>query len=435
MDVLIDYHPPRWLVAVLAAVSLLLILVGLPLARRAGRIGAERLRYPENYANWRERAKDRALFLSALLPSILVWLSVMGVSFRGLVGFATDYMGWNDWTNVIVPLSLDGISVAFGAHAFRSVKRGRFPGRARRIVFAAAAASAVLNYVHAAEAWSIWAGVYLAFMSIVGMLMFHEMLDQFSDAEADEQLLRSKTPRFGTRWLLAPFNTFLVWRMWIYDPPADLRSATVRNALDHYSEVQARKRQRTRELADLKSEERRAQIARNAELVQARRAARRGGATAPPAPAVVNQPPATERTPATVTVRQGREVNGQRGNSTLMLNGDGRPTPVAAELAPSRPEQVAVTVPMPPPPVRKTAVRGAINPRALAARWAPEAKRLAAEKLSSGERVTGPMLRALIAQRAAAEDGGVWQPSDAWARTILREVRTELEQRAPVSGG
>lgn len=420
MNLLTDFQPPHWLVPALAAVNLLMAVVGLPLARRAGRIAAERLRHPEDYASWRERAKDRALFLSALLPTILVWLSVMGVSFRGLTGFATDYMGWNDWTNIFVPLSLDGISVAFGAHAFRAVKRGRYPGRARRIVFAAAATSAVLNYVHATEAWSVWAGIYLAFMSIVGMLMFHEMLDQFSDAEADEQQLRSRTPRFGKRWLLAPVNTFLVWRMWIYDPPADGRPATVRNALDHYAQVQDRRRRRARELADLKAEERRTQIVRNAELARARRAARR----AAPLPGADGLAPVTGAMPGPIVDAHAHPA--VNGHSRLPIVDS-----VPAARSSGRSNEPTVTVPRPRSSAAKPADPGAINTRALAARWAPTARRLAAEKLANGERITGPALRDLVMERAAAEDGVAWRPSEGWARNILREVRNDLANSQP----
>lgn len=267
-SLLFDYSSPSWVVALLTTVTLVLIFIGLPLARRAGRL-RRKLSDPSNYATKQERNRDRALFLASFVPSLLVWLSVMAVSFKGLTGFAADYMGWNHWTNIMVPLSLDGISIAFGAHAFRSVKKGRYPGRAYRIVFASAAVSATLNFVHARDVWSLWAGIYLAFMSMVGVGMFHELLEQFNDSD-DEQYLRSKSPRFGARWGLAPWSTWCAWRMWKVAPPRDNRPATINNALDNLDEARERKRlakaaHRNRN-ADLERDLQRAAIQRSQEL-------------------------------------------------------------------------------------------------------------------------------------------------------------------------
>jgi hypothetical protein len=220
------------------------LLIGVPLARAAGRRRGRRLAHPEAYNNRLDKAKDTALFLAALLPSLLVWLAVMGVSFIGLTGFAKDVMGWNHWTNMLVPLSLDGISVSFGAWAFVAVKRGRHPGRAYKIVLAAATMSAALNFVHGRDKWSLWAGLYLAFLSMAGMAMFHELLDQFMANIDDEVALKTRYPRFGQRWLYAPLSTFAARRAWIVHPPAEGIRPSVRNALDHLMDVRESKRQR-----------------------------------------------------------------------------------------------------------------------------------------------------------------------------------------------
>jgi hypothetical protein len=219
------------------------LLIGVPLARAAGRRRGHRLAHPEAFQTMRDKAKDTALFLAALVPSVLVWLAVMGVSFIGLTGFAADVMQWHHWTNILVPLSLDGISVSFGAWAFVAVKRGRHPGRAYKIVLAAATMSAVLNFVHGRDRWSIWAGAYLAFLSMAGMAMFHELLDQFMAAYDDEVALKTRYPRFGQRWLYAPVSTFAARRAWIVHPPEDGYRPSVRNALDHLQAVREAKRQ------------------------------------------------------------------------------------------------------------------------------------------------------------------------------------------------
>lgn len=205
------------------------------LTKRANRIAARRA--AGRPASPEEKRKDTLLFVVALVPTALVWMAVMAVSFKGLTGFARDVMHWDHWTNVLVPLSLDGISVSFGAWAFVAVKRGRDPGRSARIVFAAAVMSAVLNFVHGTEQWSVWAGGYLAFLSMAGVGMFHEFLHQFEDGlEPTEKPNRSRRPRFGMRWVLAFPSTFCAWRTWIVYPPAEDVKPTVNAALEHLKE-------------------------------------------------------------------------------------------------------------------------------------------------------------------------------------------------------
>lgn len=240
MDLISNTVVPTWVMVIVVGVLTLSLLGGVPLARAAGRRRGHRLAHPELFTKLGEKAKDTALFLAALVPSILVWLAVMGVSFVGLTGFAADVMKWHHWTNMLVPLSLDGISVSFGAWAFVAVKRGRHPGRAYKIVAAAATMSAVLNFVHGHEKYSVWAGGYLAFLSFAGMAMFHELLDQFMAALDDEVALKTRYPRFGQRWLYAPISTFAARRTWIVHPPGDLKP-TVENALEWHQQVRATK--------------------------------------------------------------------------------------------------------------------------------------------------------------------------------------------------
>jgi len=267
---------PTWVMVLVVAVLSVSLLIGVPLARAAGRRRGHRLAHPEAFTSLRERAKDTALFLAALIPSVLVWLAVMGVSFIGLTGFAADVMEWRHWTNMLVPLSLDGISVSFGAWAFVAVKRGRHPGRAYKIVLAAATMSAVLNFVHGRDRWSIWAGAYLAFLSMAGMAMFHELLDQFMAAYDDDVALKTRYPRFGQRWIYAPVSTFAARRAWIVHPPEDGLRPSVRNALDHLQAVRDARRQRRLDGALRVREEAQAQLV----AVEAKAEVRRAKATA-----------------------------------------------------------------------------------------------------------------------------------------------------------
>lgn len=244
MDVFAGIAVPRWVTVLVVVVLTASLLLGVPLARLAGTRQGRRLAHPERLTTIREKAKDTALFLAALVPSVLVWLAVMGVSFIGLTGFAEKVMHWTHWTNMLVPLSLDGISVSFGAWAFVAVKRGRHPGRAYKIVLAAAAMSAVLNFVHGRSEWSLWAGLYLAFLSLAGMAMFHELLEQFVAAYHDDEPLMTRHPRFGQRWFYAPVSTFAARRAWIVHPPQEGLRPSVRNALGHLEDVREARRQR-----------------------------------------------------------------------------------------------------------------------------------------------------------------------------------------------
>ncbi|BCJ77633.1 hypothetical protein CS0771_71770 [Catellatospora sp. IY07-71] len=284
---------PTWVMVLVVSVLTASLLIGVPLARSAGMRRGRRLAHPEAYGTRKERAKDTSLFLAALIPTLLVWLAVMGVSFIGLTGFAADVMGWDHWTNVLVPLSLDGISISFGAWAFVAVKRGRHPGRAYKIVLAAATVSATLNFVHGRDKWSIWAGLYLAFLSFAGMAMFHELLDQFMASYDDEVALKTRYPRFGQRWLYAPLSTFAARRAWIVYPPAEGTRPTVRNALAHREDVREAKRQRRLHGALLVREEQQAKLVEvhaKAEVRRARTASWRGGQVPGATPLVPHQP-------------------------------------------------------------------------------------------------------------------------------------------------
>ncbi|HCT79581.1 MAG TPA: hypothetical protein DGG94_17870 [Micromonosporaceae bacterium] len=246
-------HLPAWLTGSVVAVLTISLLVGIPLARKAGARAAQLAR-PEQ-GDQPASSKDRLALFAALAPSILVWLAVMGVSFIGLTGFAAAVMKWQHWTNILVPLSLDGISVSFGGWAFVAVKRGRHPGRAYKIVLAAASISSLLNFVHGKDEWSIWAGIYLAFLSFAGMAMFHEMLDQFMASYDDELALKARYPRFGQRWFYAPWSTWWARRAWIVYPPAEGTRPTVNNALAHWAAVKRTARAQRMELYNLKIEE------------------------------------------------------------------------------------------------------------------------------------------------------------------------------------
>jgi hypothetical protein len=394
---------PTWVMVLVVSVLSLSLVIGVPLARSAGKRRGRRLAHPEAFANKRERAKDTALFLAALLPSLLVWLAVMGVSFIGLTGFAKDVMHWDHWTNMLVPLSLDGISVSFGAWAFVAVKRGRHPGRAYKIVLAAATMSAVLNFVHGRDRWSIWAGAYLAFLSMAGMAMFHELLDQFMAGIDDEVALKTRYPRFGQRWLYAPLSTFAARRAWIVHPPDDGIRPSVRNALDHLQEVRDARRQHRLDGALRVREEQHAKLVE----VHAKAEVRRAKASAGRRPEVVHRayPVPPQQQQPSIPVQQ-QAMPREREQDPLRVPTGGQPV-----LDPVQRAELESIFPI-------SSGREPMGKHPLWDGHKDEAQRMIAEALAMGE----PVAPGQVRDWANQEFG--FRPSEQWAREQIKAARS-----------
>jgi Skp family chaperone for outer membrane proteins len=208
----------------------------LPLARRqARRAGARAAGHAE------AEQGDQALFLAAMIPAALFLTAVLAGSFRGLAAFGRDTLRWTAGWEYLVPGTLDGVALSFGFLAFRAVKRGQSPDRANRLVWAAALASAVINFAHEAglPAGSWLGGAYLGLMSVFGMLIFHEFLAQF---EEGAEAVHRKTPKFGLRWITWPTNTACAWVAWHNHPAPEGTLATVAAAVAHLENVRAAKR-------------------------------------------------------------------------------------------------------------------------------------------------------------------------------------------------
>jgi len=87
------------------------------------------------------------------------------------------------------------------------VRKAKAPDRCRRVVWGAAVASATVNfaYEHVDSGGNVVAGGYVALLSLFGMIIFHEFLDQFEEGTGQ---IRRSNPSFGLRWLTWPTNTF-----------------------------------------------------------------------------------------------------------------------------------------------------------------------------------------------------------------------------------
>lgn len=220
---------PGWFWACALATLLLFTIVSLPLARRLAYTAGARVAGKTTT----EGRRDRRLLIAVLTPAVAFWLAVLVGSGRSLVGFGRTDLNWTGGWEYLVPLTLDGVAVAFGALAFRAIAKERNPDRAYRVVWMATATSAVINYFHEVGGSALGAG-YLAVLSLFGMLIFHELLAQFEEGAA---WIKRTNPKFGLRWITWPTNTLCAWVAWRNYPPTDGTDATIAVAVEHLERV------------------------------------------------------------------------------------------------------------------------------------------------------------------------------------------------------
>ena len=151
-------------------------------ARRRMRRAGERSADPQ-LVSGPAKTKDTALTVASMIPAALFWAMVLAGSFHSLIAFGREVLGWRGGWAYLVPGTLDGVSVTFAFLAFRAVRKQKAPDRCNRVVWGAAIASATVNfayeYTHSGR--NLVAGGYLALLSLFGMVMFHEFLDQFEE--------------------------------------------------------------------------------------------------------------------------------------------------------------------------------------------------------------------------------------------------------------
>jgi hypothetical protein len=118
-------------------------------------------------------------------------------------------------------------------------------------------------YEYTDSGHNVVAGGYLALLSLFGMVMFHEFLDQFEDGTGE---VRRRNPAFGLRWITWPTNTFCAAVAWQNHPPAEDTPATVRNALANLDRVRALKHHTRQAAITEKHQQAIARARREAEL-------------------------------------------------------------------------------------------------------------------------------------------------------------------------
>jgi hypothetical protein len=223
-----------------AGVWMMLALVGLVVtlstARRRMRRAGERAAGSRLVAGSGTRGRDTALTVASMIPAALFWAMVLAGSLHGLVAFGRSVLGWHAGWEYLVPATLDGVSVTFAFLAFRAVRMRKAPDRCYRVVWGAAVASATVTfaYEYTRSGHNIIAGGYLALLSLFGMVMLHEFLDQFEEGAA---YVKRGSPKFGLRWITWPTNTFCAAVSWRNYPPAEGTCATILNAVANLDRV------------------------------------------------------------------------------------------------------------------------------------------------------------------------------------------------------
>ena len=224
----------------LAVVNLVATVLTWSVARRRMRRAGERAADPQLVAAGAARKRDTALTVASMIPAALFWAMVLAGSFHGLVSFGRSVLGWHAGWEYLVLGTLDGVSVTFAFLAFRAVRMKKAPDRCYRVVWGAAIASATVNfaYEYTHSDHNIIAGGYLALLSLFGMVMLHEFLDQFEEGTA---YVSRGNPKFGLRWITWPANTFCAAVAWRNYPPAESTSATILNAVANLDRVRVLK--------------------------------------------------------------------------------------------------------------------------------------------------------------------------------------------------
>ncbi|MFI7073536.1 hypothetical protein [Micromonospora sediminicola] len=197
-------------------------------------------------------AKLGGLFGAAVTFAALLWAGVLAGSAKNLAGWGSDTLGWNQGWEYLVPVTLDGVAIAFAVLTFAAVRANKPANRAFRVVAAATAVSALIGFSHEYDGSikSTFAALYLAFLALGAMAILHELLDLFRSHTSTR--VARVSPVFGLRWITYLPNTVCAWLAWQNHPPRPLPPnpsaeqvawfGSVRHAVAHLDTVRRAKR-------------------------------------------------------------------------------------------------------------------------------------------------------------------------------------------------
>lgn len=177
-----------------------------------------------------------ALLLAALTFCSVVLAAFVVGTYEGSTAFAADKLGWLDWRKPIPWATLDAAGFGFGLLWIRAVVLVRSPLRPRRVVYLCAGFSALLQMIQGGQNHKWQAGMFLAFIAVIGGLVLHTLVDQLRASSHDDAAWH-RNPPFGLRWITYFPGTLCAWLAWINYPPVDGTKPTVANAVTHLTHV------------------------------------------------------------------------------------------------------------------------------------------------------------------------------------------------------
>lgn len=246
-----------------------------------------------------ERRVQRLVNTAAAI-CVLLYLGLFASSFQAIAGFAKEFLKREGFMVPATPLTLDGVVIGALFLSLAFVAKHKSPAKANTLIWGMTlfAAYCGFTYGDSGDHGSFAAGLYYAVMSIVGMFMFHMVLDLFQETG---DYVKSKYPSMGWRWI-THWSTVPVMLAWINHPPRSRNEKTrpaVREAIDHWRHVKTIRSRAASIEASARHARKLASAQRSAELAVARAAA---GEAAKPVPAPAPVPVATAAPVASFTV-------------------------------------------------------------------------------------------------------------------------------------
>lgn len=333
---------PPWVLISGAVALVLLALFGCWLlaiaarARRARRIAVTNPQEPVDAAQAKKDRRVQRLVNTAAGICILLYLGLFASSFQAIAGFAKDFLKREGAMVPATPLTLDGVVIGALFLSLAFVAKRKSPAKANALILGMTVFAAYCGFTYgdSGDHGSLAAGLYFAVMSIVGMFMFHMVLELFLPSG---DYIRSAYPAMGWRWI-THWSTLPVMLAWINHPPrrravaqptatesgqpatesgqpAPLPRPSVREAIDHWRHVKTIRDRADAIRASADHDRKLAAARRKAELTVARRAVELASAPAPVAPTAPVAPALTLHPLPTPTVpgQPDASTNGHHG--------------------------------------------------------------------------------------------------------------------------
>lgn len=239
--------------------------------------------------------RTRRLVNTAAAICILLYLGLFASSFQAIAGFARSFLQRTGFQVPATPLTLDGVVVGALFLSLAFIAKKKSPAKANTLIWGMTifAAYCGFTYGDSGSHGTVAAGLYYAVMSVVGMFMFHMVLELFQD---DGDHVRSKYPSMGWRWI-THWSTLPVMLAWINHPPRNRTTderPSVREAIDHWMHLKTVRARAKAINAARRHEQSLAAARRKGELAAARRTAELAATPATPALAAAQVSPAPE---------------------------------------------------------------------------------------------------------------------------------------------